>query len=269
MSPQNSETIAAMTASRPRRWRDEYAPGRVFELRRKTYDGHPVCALAIREYRSDTGGSATYFVQVDGQGCTEGPYARSQSRTWVGGIRPRRMTSALIARRRPDLERFDAEDLALIRYGAYLEFGGRIRTDGLKGSIPPLSGKTWTVFWTKCDWRLSLLGTARAELASLLRGHWHMHSRCGGDWTFGRDSHLAGWATVDTDRARLRRIEAHLRRHLSHVEVQTIAMTAVNERDIRIIRAHGRPCPAIRSQGITTIRSDGTWGYSLSLREDA
>ncbi len=253
-----------MPHTRPRRWRDEYAPGRVFELRRKTYDGRPICALAIQNAQPGSYGSATHFVQVDERGCTEGPYPRAQSRFWVGGIHRNRMTSALIARRRPDLERFDDDDLELIRYGHKLEFGGRIRTDGVKTHIPHLAGKTWTIFWTKNDQTFNFRGAHVAELEALLHGHWHMQSRCGGDWTFGRDSRLNGWATVDTDPARLRRIERHLRRHLTHLEVQTIAMVAFREGDLRVIRAHGRPCPVVWSGGTSFVSKDGQRGFSVS-----
>jgi hypothetical protein len=253
-----------VTQPRVRSWRAEYAPGRVFELKRKTYKGPPVCALAIQKADRELCFNTTDFVQVDEHGCTEGTYGRAQSRFWVGSISASRMTGSLIARRRPDLERFDAEDLALIRYGQRLDFGGRFKTSLTKDSIPPIPGKVWTVFWTKDDRRLSWLSYAERELAALLRGHWHIYSRCGGDWTFGRDSHLAAWATVDTDPVRLRRIEWHLRQHLPHLEVQRIEMVAIPDGDRMVVRAHGQPCPAIRSRGTTTIWPDGRFGFSIS-----
>ena len=252
----------------PRGWRAQYAPGRVFELKRKTYDGAPICVLAIAPSpggRPETWpGGGRYFVQVDARGCTEGPYARARSRFYAGALHPARMSGALIRRRRPDLERFDADDLALIRYGMMIEFGGKIRTCITQAALPQIPGKRWTVFWTKaCPWSWTTSEAGRV-LNQMLQGHWHLHSHCGGNWTFGRDSCLDGWATTDTDPARLRRIEAHLRRHLPHLEVQVIEMTATAYDDRTVIAAHGLPCPALAARGTTTLWANGGRSYSLA-----
>lgn len=255
-----------MTPTKAHRgWRGQYAPGRVFELKRKTYRGDPVCVLGIRP--EDGSWLERHFVQIDARGCTEGSYGYSRARTRFStyALHPSKLATGLVARRRPDLERFDEADLDLIRYGIEIEFGGKLRTGDLtQAKIPHIPGKRWTIFWTKnCPgmWNSSEAGRT---LDSLLQGHWHIHSNCGGDWRFGRDSNLEGWATTDTDPARLRRIERHLRQHLPHLEVQVIEMVGIADGDRTIVRAHGTPCPAISASGTSTIWADGHRGYSIS-----
>jgi hypothetical protein len=65
---------------------------------------------------------------------------------YVEGIRPDQFTGKRIARRRTDLEKFDADDLALIRYGYDLDFDGRISSHG-GAHIPLTRPAEWTVFW--------------------------------------------------------------------------------------------------------------------------
>ncbi len=233
----------------------------MFELKRKTYRGQPVCVLGIRP--DDNSWNETHFVQVDERGCCEGPYARSTTRFAVHALHPRDLTTRLVAGRRQDLERFDGDDLALIRYGCHIEFGGRIRTCITRAHLPPMPGRRWTVFWTKAKpfaWEMS---GAERTLQALLQGHWHLNSHCGGDWRFGRDSRLEGWATTDTDPGRLRRIEAHLRHHLPHLEVQVIEMAATDYGDRVEIKARGLPCPVVYAGGTTTIWPNGGWGFSV------
>src|SRR6266436_586119 len=105
-------------------WRSQIVNGRVFELRSASKRYPPPCALVINEQA--TGYGARVFTPVDEYGVIGGASRRGNPNIYVEGIRPEQFTGARVRRRRPDLERFDADDLALIRWGLTLEFSGRI-----------------------------------------------------------------------------------------------------------------------------------------------
>ncbi|WP_204268490.1 hypothetical protein, partial [Escherichia coli] len=63
-------------------------------------------------------------------------------------LRPDDFSASLVQRRRPDLERFDKADLAMIRYGIPLQFSGRMLRREYPTSPPMVAGVTWTTFWT-------------------------------------------------------------------------------------------------------------------------
>jgi hypothetical protein len=127
-------------------WKSQLADGRVFELRSKSTRYPPPCGLVINA----DGKSAPNFLRlIDDMGTTGQSYysRRHNPDIYVEGIRPDQFTSKRIARRRPDLEKFDADDLALIRYGYDLDFDGRITGTCSDISIPLTRPAEWTVFW--------------------------------------------------------------------------------------------------------------------------
>ncbi|WP_046869005.1 hypothetical protein, partial [Microvirga massiliensis] len=132
-----------------RGWRAELAPGRVFELKRKTYRGNPVCVLIT--HIPDRWSHRPMCVQVNDRGCVE-EGMRDRARSYVEALRFSDFKSPLVVRRRPDLERFDARDLALIDYGILLDFRGRWLKHGYGGRLlPSIPGVQWTIFWTRAD----------------------------------------------------------------------------------------------------------------------
>ncbi len=126
-------------------WKSQLEDGRVFELRSRSKRYPAPCGLVVNAAAKYADG---FLRLIDEQGTTgRSYYSRSHNPDiYVEGIRPGQFTSQRIARRRPDLERFNAEDLALIRYGYDLDFDGRISCTS-KTSIPLTTTAEWTVFW--------------------------------------------------------------------------------------------------------------------------
>src|ERR1700722_4701479 len=121
-------------------WSKEIAVGRVFQLRSSAKDYPPPCALVIRE-----SGWETNVVPVDRFGCvSDGLYARRHNpNIYVRGLRGKDLTKRIVGRR-CDLERFDRDDIDLMRWGCAIDFDGRIDTE----RIPLVNPGTWTVFFT-------------------------------------------------------------------------------------------------------------------------
>lgn len=126
-------------------WKSQLANGRVFELRSKSTRYPPPCGLVLNAAATKYGQG--FMRRIDDRGTVDYYSSGSLRGVYVEGIRPDQFTGARIARRRPDLERFDADDLALIRYGYDLDFDGRISAHGDVPIPLTLAPAEWTVFW--------------------------------------------------------------------------------------------------------------------------
>jgi hypothetical protein len=238
-----------------RGWRAELAPGRVFELKRKTYWGNPVCVLITRI--PDRWSSHPMCVQVNDRGCVE-EASYDRARFYVGALCLDDFKSPLVVRRRPDLERFDARDLALIDYGIPLDFRGRWLKHRYGGmSLPSIPGVQWTIFWTHAnDWPT---WDVRPEIDSLLAGDWHFTTS-----SHDPRAHLqrvTAWATAKEDPEVLRAIRKTLGR-LVPLEVCAVAVKARDIGDHWEIRPDGNGGPAISTrwrEAISKKTGDRSW----------
>lgn len=252
-----------------KRWKDEIAVGRVFEIKRKTFQSEQVCVLIVRPRRGNY--NPNMCVQVDRTGVVKGTgESWNRARSGVYTLDERSLPG-LIIRRRADLERFDERDLDLIRYGQTVDYTGRIGTaygDGLPGVGPA----TWTIFWTKgYNFGLPLLREARRELKELFSGEWHFESHRGGDWRYGRDSVMHAWGTAKTDRRVLRRIEAILANGYSHLERCTVTVADRMIGGARVTYPIGDPGPAVADTGWIQIewpesQTNSLIGHSVQYR---
>lgn len=227
-------------------WRSQIANGRVFELR-STSKRHPApCALVIDETAGQYGGK-NMLVAVDRVGAMHWSDRRGNPRIYVGGIRRDQFNGSRIRCRRPDLERFDADDLLLIRYGCGLDFSGRIKSTHYSDqSIPVVIPSEWTVFWLRAwaedDHRIYQFDSRRM-LDRLLRGAWHIES-------WGGCRHLGyqfghAWATRHTG-AQLRAIREHLYRRFPDIIEQPVRIARWSEGDKRRFTEEiRRECPAL------------------------
>ncbi len=229
-------------------WRSQLANGRVFELRSKSTRYPAPCALVIDDQAS--GWNGRLFAGVDrlgviGHGC----YTRPRNPDiYVEGLRREQFNGSRILRRRRDLERFDEDDLALIRYGLALDFSGRIRGMYSDMHIPAVVPANWTVFWLaawdESDYRWC--GRDHQEIDRLLHGAWHFESS-GGSRHLGYRFGLA-WGTRHTG-ARLEQIKSHLLNQWG---------SSLIEQSVRVVRwSKGaniyteeirRDCPALGSR---------------------
>lgn len=238
---------------RLRGWRAQLAPGRVFQLKRKTYRGNPVCVLITAT--PDGWDPYPMCVQVDEHGCVfDGSWNRA--RTYVGNLRTGDFTGQIIACRRPDLERFDARDIELIRYGCPMDFTGRLDKYEWPGILPSIPGIEWTVFWM---WYESIFSTfLPGEVMALFRGAWH--------FTASRDEgypprHVKAWVSAETDPRKLNEIHRALGRLFS-IHRGTVRVVARDMGDHYMIAPDGDGGPAISmrwSESISKKTGDHGW----------
>lgn len=227
-------------------WKGQIVNGRVFELRSKSKKYPAPCALVIDD--RDEGYGHRMVTLVDGRGVVgSGLYTRRHNpHIHVDGLRRKDFTSARILRRRRDLERFDAEDLALIRYGCDLDFDGRIHNRSY-GSIPGVGPSRWTAFWIPAYLPGDFLGYMRdlreeKELQNLMRGAWHFDCH-GGPYDLGyRFGHV--WATRHQGR-RARQIAEFLRARFSGLIVQEARVVRWDEDGRTHTREIHRESPAL------------------------
>jgi hypothetical protein len=247
------------------RWGDQFVAGRVFELRNTSKRLVAPCILILDPGADYRGRSA---IEINENGVYDVGYRPSNVR-WVDCYSWRRedMTPRKIARRRRDLERYDARDIELILYGLRLEFGGRVWGGQTRAHIPCFPGR-WSIFWTKsAAWGFGPESRARErELRELLGGAWWIESWCGGDWRFGRDSRLHGWATLHESPSRLRAIEHLLRTMHVHLDRCEVEIVTVREGDREITFGRGHVGPAFYFPATYTRRGEG---YSISVRSEA
>jgi hypothetical protein len=237
------------------------AEGRVFELRSQSKRYPAPCALVIDDRTSGWG--ARIFASVDSYGVVgHGCYTRRHNPDiYVEGLRREQFNSSRIRCRRRDLERFDADDLALIRYGLALDFSGCIRGNYSDMSIPAVVPAEWTVFWLaawdKGDYRW-LDFDHRAELRHLLYGAWHFESNGGArhlGYKFG-----CLWATRHSG-SRLGEIRTFLRSHWgSAIVEQHVKVARWSEGQNIYTEEVRRECPALGSRACLVETPHGMQG---------
>ena len=244
-----------------RSWKSQIAEGRVFELRSKSKNYPAPCALVINE--NSSGWNARMVVAVDRCGVVgNGLYTRRHNPDIdVYGLRREQFNSSHILRRRRDLERFDADDLALLRYGLALDFTGRIRGSYSDMHIPTVVPAKWTVFWLaawdESDYRWISAWRTRDELRRLLHGAWHLESS-GGSRHLGYKFGCA-WATRHTGK-RLNEIRTFLRRHWDGLIEQTVEVVRWTEGQNTYTEEIRRDCPALGSRSCTVETPHGMQG---------
>jgi hypothetical protein len=230
------------------KWQDEIAVGRVFELRSQSKRYAPPLVLIIKD-EDPPHWNDGIVADLDVTGRTAARYLgmyhrRGNPRISTAFMKRGDFNSKRIARRRPELERFDANDIAAIRYGLSVTVGGRLESGCYDMDYVPtiVPGMTWTIFWTRDHdtWDFPF----RDELAELLNGAWHFKrsSLPNWKWLWAR-----AWATAHNDCRRLRAIEHFLRHRYSDLERQSV--TVARWHDWQALWTHtwtiGNPGPAI------------------------
>ena len=231
-------------------WKSQIADGRVFQMRSTSKTKAPPCVLVVNAL---AGYSETFVREVDDRGVVDYDSRGRHPSCRVYGLRLRNFNSSRIARRREDLERFDAEDLALIRYGYALDFDGCI--SGREPSIPLACPAEWTVFWLAAYGDGEFL-YPRNERRDVMAGAWWF-SRHGGHHPGYKYGHC--WATrhagekLEAVRASIRaEFPAVLELHSSVVRWTKDGVTYTTEvRD---------ECPALWSHG--TVMKGGGYEYT-------
>lgn len=243
-------------------WRSQVKEGRVFELRSKSTKYPAPCALVIDE--KGTGWGSRMFAAVDRFGVIgDGLYARRHNPAiYVNGLRLEQFNSSRVLRRRRDLERFDADDLALIRYGLALDFTGKIHGSYSDIHIPTVVPAEWTIFWIAAygedDGRWFDWMDATDDLAKLLHGAWHFESR-GGRRDLGYKFGFA-WGTRHTG-SRLNQIRRFLRtRWGSSLIEQSTRVVRWTEGENVCTAEIRRNCPPLGGRSMTVQSPQGICG---------
>ena len=242
-------------------WRSQLANGRVFELRSKSKRYPAPCALVIDN--KAMGWGARIFAAVDSHGCFgHGSHRRHNPGIYIEGLRRDEFTGSRVRCRRFDLERFDADDLALIRYGLTLDFTGRIEGaySNISMDIPVIVPAEWTVFWLPAwdadDYRWLHI-EPREELRQLFSGAWHLES-------YGGCRHLGygfghAWATRHSG-SRLNQIRQFLRSRLGGLIEQHVKVMRWSEGENVFTEEIRRDCPALGSRACLVQTPNGTQG---------
>lgn len=215
------------------KWKAEIEVGRVFELRSKSARYPPPCGLVLNTPAPGINYVDRFMVGVDELGCIgDGLYQRKHNPDiYVGGIRPDQFNSRRIARRRPDLERFDADDIELIRYGYALDFDGNIHSYSMP-SIPLTLPTEWTVFWTHPYADGFQYFSPNERERKVMAGAWHF-SHHGGPKHLGyKYGHVVATRHIG---ARLDRVRKVVLRHLP-------GMIETPVHVIRYTEKNGRAC---------------------------
>jgi hypothetical protein len=190
-----------------RGWKSLIANGRVFHLRSKSKTKPAPCALIVD---AQAGYGGRFAVEIDELGVVD-----YNSRGHYQDVRiydlHRRFNGSQVARRREDLERFNEDDMALIRYGHPLDFDGRIGNN-YDLVIPLTRPAEWTVFWIAAygegDFRYPDF-KRRDQERKLFAGAWHSEYHGGPKHLGYKCGHA--WATMHTGK-RLDKIRAFLKR---------------------------------------------------------
>jgi len=244
-----------MADSRPARgWRAQIAAGRVFELKRKTYRGKPVCVLITSTAERRWG--HPMCIQVNEQGCFL-PGDPGRARTWPGSLRLPDFTGKLVSRRRPELERFDAKDIEMIEYGLPMDFKGRLGRDKWINLLPAFPGVEWSIFWAPYD----PVGSALLppEVQAAFHGAWHLTSHYDGGYPRRR---FKAWATAETDTRKLRAIHRVLAQVLP-IQRGRVRIVARDMGEKFLIVPDGDGGPVFSCRWSSTIsKRDGSRGFS-------
>jgi len=234
--------------SRVKKWSDEFAVGRVFELRSTAANREAPCVLITRESRY----SQHSGCQIDERGARHNWWPVQNYRALSGlqtarpvsvwNFSPEMMKGGRVVRRREDLERFDETDLAMIQYGHDLDFNRRIGGSPYMVLLSLIPGAIWTIF-TAENWYNHIPHWEEMRLAeTALHGAYYRHA-------FG-DQRREAWATMQTDPGRLDEFEG---RYRSIVGKVTRSAVEIVERIDEIGRTHifgiGETGPVIRSGG--------------------
>jgi hypothetical protein len=237
-------------------WRSQIANGRVFELRSKSKKYPAPCALVIDE--DANGRSSRVFAAVDQYGVIGNwwPARRHNPNITVDWLLPEKFNNSRVLRRRRDLERFDADDLALIRYGLALDFSGCIHGSSNNTRVPTVIPADWTLFWVAPwaddDFRWI---DVDPELTRLLHGAWHFQNR-GGRRSLG---YKFGWAcgTRHTGE-RLIHIRRFLRkRHGTALIEQPVKIARWTDGQNVYTEEIRRDCPALEFRWLMVQRANG------------
>ncbi len=245
-------------------WKSQIATGRVFELRSSSKRFPAPCGLIIDA--DATGGSwrCDFMTPVDQFGCLgDGLYARRHNPDiYVKSFRRDQFNGSRINRRRRDLEKFDADDIALIRYGHALDFNGRIHGYPEPNSPPLTVPCTWTVFWIPAygmgEFRYGVPCHLRDAEQRLLHGAWHFTNHGGARCLGYKYGHL--WATRHTGR-RLEDLRTFLRRALPDLIEQEVKVVRWNEGVTTCTTAIHRLSPVLGGYSINYDRPGGSDGY--------
>lgn len=241
-------------------WKSQIADGRVFELRTRSKRLAAPCALVVNSAAATWGDRMCIPVNRTGAGNAMYVHRNSNPRIYVEGLKAKHFTSARIMRRRRDLERFDADDIALLRYGLALDFSGKIHGNHLDINIPTCVPAEWTVFWLPAyaegDDRFFERLDIRDELAKLLRGSWHFESYGGSrrlGYKFGH-----AWATRHTG-PRLTAIGRLLNECIGGLIEQRVQVVRWFERGNVYTKEVRRECPAFGSRWLSIQTPNGGW----------
>ena len=242
-----------------RSWLSQIANGRVFELR-STSVRYPVpCGLVIDDQAGRWGGSPM-LAAVDRYGVIgDGLYTRLHNpNIYVAGIRREQFTSTKVKCRRRELERFDADDIALIRYGLALDFSGRIHNRYSDIHLPTVVPANWTVFWLRAwdegDYRWI---DCPKEVACLLHGAWHCEGHGGARRLGYRYGHA--WATRHIG-VRLEQIRKCLRSSFGGLIEQQVNVVRWSEGENVYTEEIRRECPPLGSRACLVQTPSGCQG---------
>ncbi len=238
-----------------RRESRELHPGRVFELRSASKRHPAPCALIVDPTAYSRAAVAVDTVGVIG----EGLYCRHRPNVYIEGMRASEITKRIV-RRRPELERFDRDDLDLLKWGCALDFNGRIHGSVHDQSIAPVAPGEWAVFWLPAEGKGDYWWFHRPhrEIEAIFAGAWYFQNHGGArhlGYRFG-----ALWATKHTG-VRLEQIRQYLRALRPDIIEQWARVIRHQEGDSIITRVVHRESPAL-GRGTAWVRSaSGRDGY--------
>ena len=235
-----------------RSWKSQIVEGRVFELRSKSKRYPAPCALVINDKANGWGNPI--FAPVDKQGVIGLSYPRGNPNIYIGGIRREEFTSSRVLRRRRDLERFDADDLALIRYGLTIDFTGHITGTYSDMHIPTVIPAEWTVFWLSAWDDGDFTYGYDHHIKPLLSGAWNFYSHGGARRLGYRFGCL--WGTRHTGK-RLNEIRKFLRSHYSGLMEMPVKISRYKDGDKIYTEEVRRDCPALGSRWCTVESLNG------------
>jgi hypothetical protein len=165
----------------------------------------------------------------------------------------RRFNGSQVARRREDLERFNEDDMALIRYGSALNFDGRIANCHYP-HIPLIKPGEWAVFWYPAygenEYRYPDF-KRRDQEHKLFAGAWHFDCYGGAKHLGYKYGHV--WGTMHTGK-RLDRIRAFLKRQFPDI-IETpvyVVRDTDKEGNLRTTTEYNGDCAPL-GDGRTTI----------------